>query len=51
MYLNGVELEFIRPGKPADNTLIEAFNVHFRDECLNESCFLSLKDAREKVEE
>lgn len=50
-YLNGVELDFIRPGKPTDNALIESFNGHFREECLNESWFLSLEDARKKVEE
>jgi putative transposase len=50
-YLNGVKLDFIRPGKPTDNALIEAFNGRFREECLNESWFLSLEDAREKVEE
>ena len=50
-YLQGVELDFIRPGKPTDNALIEAFNGRFRHECLNESWFLSLDDAREKVEE
>jgi putative transposase len=50
-YLNGVELDFIRPGKPTDNALIEAFNGRFREECLNESWFLSLEDAREKAEE
>jgi putative transposase len=50
-YLNGVELDFIRPGKPTDNALIEAFNGHFSEECLNESWFLSLEDARGKVEE
>jgi len=50
-YLNGVELDFIRPGKPSDNALIESFNGRFREECLNESWFLSLKDAQEKVEE
>jgi putative transposase len=41
-YLNGVELDFIRPGKPTDNALIEASNGRFREECLNESWFLSL---------
>ena len=50
-YLNGVKLDFSRPGKPTDNALIEAFNGRFRKECLNESWFLSLEDAREKVEE
>lgn len=50
-YFNHVELDFIRPGKPADNGIIEAFNGRLRQECLNESWFLSLEDAREKVEE
>ena len=50
-YLNGVELDFTRPGKPTDNALIESFNGRFREECLNECWFLSLEDAREKVEE
>ena len=49
-YLNGVELDFIRPGKPTDNAFIESFNGRFRQECLNESWFLSLEDARGKVE-
>lgn len=50
-YLNGVELDFSRSGKPTDNALIEAFNGRFRQECLNENWFLSLEDAREKVED
>ena len=29
-YLNGVELDFTWPGKPTDNTVMEAFNVRFR---------------------
>jgi putative transposase len=49
-YLNGVELDFTRPGKPTDNAFIESFNGRVRQECLNESWFLSLEDAREKVE-
>lgn len=49
-YLNGVELDFSRPGKPTDNAFIESFNGRFRQECLNENWFLSLKDAVEKVE-
>jgi putative transposase len=49
-YLNGVELDFSRPGKPTDNAFIEAFNGRAREECLNQSWFLSLEDAREKIE-
>lgn len=49
-YLNGVKLEFSRRGKPTDNGLIEAFNGRLRAECLNENWFLSLDDAKSKVE-
>ena len=44
-YVNGVDLDFSWPGKPTDNGFIEAFNGRFRQECLNENWFLSLKDA------
>ena len=49
-YLNGVELDFSRPGKPADNAFIESFTGSFRQECLNDNWFLSLEDARGKIE-
>ena len=49
-YLNGVELDFSRPGKPTDNAFTESFNGRFRQECVNENWFLSLEYAREKVE-
>ena len=49
-YANGVELDFSRPGKPNDNAFIESFNGRVRQECLNENWFLSLEDARQKVE-
>lgn len=49
-YENQVTLDFSRPGKPTDNALIESFNGSFRDECLNVNWFLSLDDAREKIE-
>ena len=45
-----MELDFSQPGKPADNTFIEAFNGRFRQVCLNENWFLSLAEAAEKVE-
>lgn len=49
-YENGVAMDFSRPGKPTDNAMIESFNGTFRDECLNANWFLSLEDAREKIE-
>ncbi len=49
-YEHGVTLDFSRPGKPTDNAFIESFNGSFRDECLNAHWFLSLADAREKIE-
>jgi putative transposase len=49
-YMNGVALDFSRPGKPTDNAFIESFNGSFRAECLNASWFLSLDDARSKCE-
>ena len=49
-YAHGVVLDFSRPGKPTDNAFIESFNSRFRQECLNEHWFLSLEDAKEKIE-
>ena len=49
-YENNVTLDYSRPGKPTDNPYIESFNGSFRDECLNVNWFLSLDDAREKIE-
>jgi len=49
-YQNQIDLDFSRPGKPTDNALIESFNGSFRDECLNVNWFLSLEDAKDKIE-
>ena len=49
-HTRGVKLSFIRPGKPVENAFIESINGKFRDECLNENWFTSLKDAQEKIE-
>jgi len=49
-YRTGVQLSFIRPGKPNENAYIESFNGKFRDECLNEHRFISLAQAREIIE-
>lgn len=50
-YQNNVTLDFSRPGKPTDNAFIEAFNGRLRAECLNTHWFLSVADAREKLED
>lgn len=50
-YANDVTLDFSRPGKPTDNGFIEAFNSKLRAECLNAHWFMSLADAREKLED
>ncbi len=45
-YLRGVKLDFIRPGKPTENGMIESFNGRLRDECLNVNEFVTLDDVR-----
>ena len=63
-YHRGVVLDFSRPGKPTDNAFIhcptvdclqtargESFNGKFRAECLNAHWFMTLDDARRKMEE
>jgi len=50
-YAKEVTLDFSRPGKPTDNAFIEAFNGRFRAECLNAHWFLTLDDARTKMED
>ena len=49
-YQNGVTLDFSRPGKPTDNAFVESFDGRLRDECLNAHWFLSLADAKSKIE-
>ncbi|MUV19844.1 IS3 family transposase [Burkholderia thailandensis] len=50
-YEAGVTLSFIRPGKPVENAYIESFNGRFRDECLNEHWFVSMRHAKQLIEE
>lgn len=46
---NKVIMDFTRPGKPTDNAIIESFNGKFRNECLNESWFTSLEEAKQII--
>jgi len=43
-------LQYNRPGKPTDNPFIESFNGRFRQECLDQSWFVSIEDAQRKIE-
>ena len=45
-YRRGVQLDFIRPGKPVENAFIESFNGRLRDECLNVHQFASMAEAQ-----
>lgn len=49
-HARGVALQFIQPGKPIQNAFAESFNGRLRDECLNESWFVSLADAQQTIE-
>ncbi len=49
-YQYGVQLDFIRPGRPTENGYIESFNGRLRDECLNVEVFFALADVRDKLE-
>ena len=46
-YRMGVELNFIRPGRPVENAFAESFNGRLRDECLR---FISVRHARQVIE-
>jgi putative transposase len=46
----GIDWHYIAPGKPTQNAFIESFNGKLRDECLNETLFSSLVEAREALE-
>jgi putative transposase len=48
-YRNGVQLDFIDPGKPMQNGYQESFNGKFRDECLNLHWFMNLDNARRTI--
>lgn len=46
---HGVQLEFIKPGKPTLNGFVESFNGRFRDECLNEHWFSDILHTRKII--
>jgi putative transposase len=46
----GVNLHFIKPGKPTQNAFVESFNGRLRDECLNLHWFTSLEQANRIIQ-
>ncbi len=44
-----INWHYIAPGKPMQNGFVESFNGSFRDECLNETLFSSLTQARAAI--
>ena len=49
-HARSVQLFLIEPGKPNQNAYIESFNGRFRDECLNEHWFTSIRHAQVIIE-
>jgi putative transposase len=49
-YHRGVQLDFIRPGKPVDNAFSESLNGRLRDECLTVQQFISMAEAQDLIE-
>ncbi len=45
-----VEWHYIAPGKPMQNGFVESFNGRLRDECLNETLFSTLVQARTAIQ-
>ena len=45
----GIEWHYTSPGKPTQNAFVESFNGRMRDELLNETLFMSMGHAREKI--
>src|SRR5262249_21712382 len=48
-YAHGVTLDFIQPGKPIQNAVIESYNGRMRDELLNLHWWRTLAEARAAI--
>jgi putative transposase len=45
----GIGWHYIAPGEPMQNGFVESFDGSFRDECLNDTLFSSLAEARARI--
>lgn len=45
----GMQLVFIRSGRPIENGHLESLNGRFREECMNALAFRTLAEAREAL--
>ena len=45
----GIDWHYTMPGKPTQNAFVESFNGRMRDELLDETLFMSMGHAREKI--
>ncbi|WP_153076522.1 integrase core domain-containing protein [Paraburkholderia bonniea] len=43
-------MQFIRPSSPVEKAHIESLNGRLREKCLNQRAFISLDNARERIE-
>jgi putative transposase len=50
LHVQGTDTLYIDPGSPWQNGYAESFNGKFRDECLNSEVFVSVAEARVRVE-
>ena len=50
-YRKRIKLNFITPGKPVENAYADSFNGRLHNECLNTNWFMSLKQARNIIED
>lgn len=48
---HGVTINYIQPGKPAQNGYIERFNRTYREDVLDQYCFSNLNEVREITED
>ena len=49
-YLQGITMQFSRPGTPTDNAFIESFNGRLRQDCLNHNWFTDMEEVQKTLE-